>query len=304
MSFAKETKASLISLSENLKHDCCRRAELYGILCTAGIFTRQRIKLVTSCEGLAALTMKRLHDLYQIDGNLYVTEHKSGEADERSSNKITVVQKKDMERLFGGFHYPADAAACGIRPEMFRCTNCRAAFVRGAFLSCGTITDPDKGYHLELTLTDETLAEGLALILTGLELEPKRMVRKSEQVLYYKDSQSIETFLATVGANNAMFTLMNKKIERELRSQINRMANGELANLGKTVSAATDQLSAIRALIDSGEIDRMPDELKQTAMLRLENESATLSQLAALHDPPITKSGVNHRLKKIIDWKS
>ena len=302
MSFAQETKASLAALSDAMKHDCCRRAALYGIMYAAGIFTRQRCKLVTSSEELASLAVKWLHDQYGIDGNLYVTEKKSGDADERRSCKITIPQKKELERLFGGFHYSPEEPEHLIKAEMLRCQNCTGAFVRGAFLSAGTLTDPEKSYHLEMSFTTEAAADGLASLLAELSLEPKRMTRKTEHVLYYKDSESIENFLAFVGATNAAFTIMNKKIERGLRSDANRIANGELANIGKTVAAAGDQIAAIRALIDSGEIERLPDELRQTAYLRLENDDATLLQLAAMHEPPITKSGVNHRLKKIVSW--
>ena len=304
MSFAQETKASLAALSDAMKHDCCRRAALYGIMYAAGIFTRQKCKLVTSSEELASLAVKWLHDQYGIDGNLYVTDKKSGDADERRSCKITIPQKKELERLLGGFHYAPEDPEHLIKNEMFRCPNCTGAFVRGAFLSAGTLTDPEKSYHLEMSFTTEAAADGLAALLAELSLEPKRMTRKTEHVLYYKDSESIENFLAFVGATNAAFTIMNKKIERELRSDANRLANGELANIGKTVAAASDQIAAIHALIASGEIERMPDELRQTAYIRLENDDATLSALAALHDPPITKSGVNHRLKKIMSWKT
>ncbi len=304
MSFAQETKNNLVNLSDAMKHDCCRRAELYGILFSSGVLTRQKFKLVTTSESLAKMTIKWLREQHQIEGNLYVTEKKTGDADERSSSKITVVQKKALDRLFHSLRYTEDEPLYEIKREMFRCQNCMSAFVRGIFLVSGTLTDPDKSYHLEMSFTTEAVADKLEAALTELELVPKRMVRKTEHVLYYKDSESIENFLAFVGATNAAFTIMNKKIEREIRSSANRLANGEIANIGKTISAAADQITAINELIKNGEIERMPDELKQTAYIRLENSEATLSQLAALHEPPITKSGVNHRLKKIMSWKA
>ena len=174
--------------------------------------------------------------------------------------------------------------------------------MRGVFLSAGTITDPEKGYHLEVSLSDAERADELMRLLKENMLDAKLMQRKSEYVLYYKDSESIENFLAYIGANNAAFTIMNKKIEREIRSGANRLANGEMANITKAVAAAVDQTAAIKELISSGEIEHLPDELKKTAYLRLEHEDASLSQLASLHSPPITKSGVNHRLKKIVEW--
>lgn len=302
MSFSHETKLGLVSLLENSKHECCKKAGLYGIMFAAGVFTRAKVKLVTTTPALAELTVRWLKSLYAIEGNLYVTERKSGEAEERRVSKITLPQKKELERLFYCFHYLPDEPLSDIKTEMFKCQSCQAAFVRGVFLACGTVTNPDKSYHLEMSFSSEQLAENITSLLAEIGLEPKSTPRKNESILYYKDSESIESFLAYIGANTAAFTIMNKKIERELRSSANRIANGELANLGKTVAAAGDQIAAINALKASGEIERMPDELKITALLRLENFDATLSQLAALHDPPITKSGVNHRLKKIMEW--
>ena len=304
MSFSHETKLGLVSLFESTKHECCKKAGLYGILISAGVFSRTKCKLVTTTPELAGLTMEWLGKLFSINGNLYVTDRKSGEEDERRVSKITLPKKKELERLFNCLKYSPDEPETDIKTGLFRCPNCQAAFVRGVFLSAGTVTNPDKSYHLELSLPSERLAENLAALLSECGLEPKSMQRKNENVLYYKDSENIENFLAYIGANTAAFTIMNKKIERELRSGANRIANGELANLGKTVAAAGDQIAAIKSLEASGELERMPDELRATALLRLEHFDATLSELAALHDPPITKSGVNHRLRKITEWES
>ena len=258
---------------------------------------------VHRCE-LATLAVKWLHEFHGIEANMYVTEKKSGEADEKRSCKITVVQKKELEKLFYNLRYDADEPLHNIKTDTLKCQNCQAAFLRGVFLSSGTISDPDKGYHLEMNFTNEAQCQGFADMLSQNGFEPKRMMRKTEYVLYYKDSESIENFLAFIGANNAAFTIMNKKIERELRSDMNRIANGEVANIEKTTKAAGAQINAIRALKACGELERMPDELKVTAELRLEHSEATLSELANLHNPPITKSGVNHRLKKIMEWKA
>lgn len=304
MSFAQQTKANLVSLSEATKQDHCRRAALYGMLYGAGIFSRERLKLVTTSYELATLTVKWLREFHGIDANMYVTEKKSGEADEKRSCKITVVQKKELERLFYNLRYDADELLHNIKSEALKCQNCQAAFVRGVFLSSGTISDPDKGYHLEMNFINEQQCQSFADLLSLHGFTPKRMTRKTEHVLYYKDSESIENFLAFIGANSAAFTIMNKKIERELRSDMNRIANGEFANIEKTTKAAGAQINAIRALKASGELERLPDELKTTAELRLLHSDATLLQLAELHNPPITKSGVNHRLKKIMEWKA
>ena len=300
MSFAAETKSALLSQSEGMKHDCCRKSLLYGILYGAGLFSRERVKLITSSEELAALTVKWLSERYQIEGNLYITEKKSGNEDERRSCKVTIPQKKELDRYFSSLGYQPGEPAAELVTQKFTCPNCRGVFVRGVFLSAGRISDPNKSYHLELSLPLAEAADRMADFLTGEGLSPKRMVRKTEQVLYYKDSEEIENFLAYIGATNAAFAIMNKKIERELRSSANRITNGEMANIGKTVAAAGEQVAAINALKESGELERLPEELKITARLRLEHPDASLASLAELHDPPITRSGVNHRLKKLL----
>lgn len=304
MSFAQQTKASLVAVSESMKQDHCRRAALYGILYGAGVFSKERVKLVTTSLELSELSVKWLRDQHSIEANLYVTDRKSGDEDERRSCKITVVQKKEIERLLYSLRYDVNEPIANIKSEAFKCANCRAAFVRGVFLSAGTLTDPDKGYHLEMNFASLAASDNIASLLAEEGLAPKRMTRKTENVLYYKDSESIENFLALIGANNAAFTIMNKKIERELRSDMNRIANGEVANIEKATKAASAHIAAIKALKAAGELERLPDELKVTANLRLEHSDATLLQLAELHTPPITKSGVNHRLKKIMEWKA
>lgn len=301
MSFAHETKTALAAASETVKHDCCRRSMLYGILYSAGRFSYRGIKLVTSSSPLAELAIKRLSELFSVEANVYITEKKSGDADERKSNKITVVARRDLERIFEGFRYTDDDDESRIIEEMFKCPNCMQYFIRGMFMSSGTVTDPQKSYHLEMSYTSEAFAAGAAYILNLAGLEPKHMTRKNEYVVYYKDSESIENFLAFIGATAAAFTIMNTKIEKELRSDANRLANSELANIGKTVAAAGGQIAAIKALKESGELEKLSDELKITAELRLANPDASLIALASMHEPPITKSGVNHRLKKILE---
>lgn len=301
MSFAQETKAALCVLSDTVKHDCCKRAELYGILYAAGIFTRARCKLVTVSEELARLAVKKLSDLYGIGANLYITEKKSGDDDERRSCKITVVHRPDLEKLFKGFRYDPSSEEDTVSEGVFKCSNCMQAFLRGVFLTAGTVVDPEKGYQLEMSFSSAGKADAIAMMLSGASLEPKRMQRKTESVLYFKDNDSIAGFLAFIGANNAAFYVMNKKIEKEFRSDANRIRNGELANIGKTVTASGGHISAIKMLRDIGMYDSLPDELKITAALRLDNPEATLLQLAQMHEPPITKSGVNHRLKKILE---
>lgn len=186
-----------------------------------------------------------------------------------------------------------------IEIEKFKCEECIKYFLRSVFLTYGTITNPDKSYHLELIVSDDGIADSLQELLTQYSIEPKKTKRKNNYILYYKESELIVDFLNIIGANKSAFHIMNTKIRKELRNNANRLANCDTANIDKTVSAAMIHIDAIKTLITTGEINNLSDELKATAYLRLENPDITLNELAELHEPPISKSGVNHRLKKI-----
>ena len=188
-----------------------------------------------------------------------------------------------------------------IDTETFVCADCVKYFFRGVFLEYGTITNPDKSYHLELVLNNEITADSLAELLTKYNMESKKITRKNTYVLYYKESERIVDFLNMIGANKSAFHIMNTKIRKELRNNANRLANCDTANIDKTVSASIGHIDAINVLIANGGINDLPEELKDTAYLRLDNPDITLSELAAIHDPPISKSGVNYRLKKLTE---
>ncbi len=222
-------------------------------------------------------------------------------------HKKTQNPPENQEKLIGqlkkeGYGEPTPDA---LSEAVEGCANCAASYLRGVFLACGTVSNPDsKSYQLELTVHTPEEAEALGLLLGECGMPPKTTVRGGFPVLYYKDSASIEDFLSYIGAQKAAFELMNVKILKELRNNANRLANCDAANIDKTVSAAQLQIHAVERLEASGQIAALPDELRTTARLRLENPEATLGELASLHTPPITKSGVNHRLKKLLELGS
>lgn len=185
---------------------------------------------------------------------------------------------------------------------LFRCEGCRRCFLRGVFLACGMITDPSKLYQLELTMRGNDSAEDICGLLEECGFTPKRMIRRGLEIIYLKDNEAVSDFLSLIGAQKAYFELINVKIRKEFRNTANRITNCDAANITRTVSAAHSQLEAIKELRQSGHIGSLPSELYETARLRAENEDATLNELAQLHNPPITKSGVNHRLKKIMEF--
>lgn len=186
---------------------------------------------------------------------------------------------------------------------IFQCEECARSFLKGVFLTCGTITYPESSYHMEFLLKDEGRSRFLSEVLETFGEPPKITERRGGYYgLYYKDSESVVDLLGHLGANRATFKMLDIKIYKDLRNNANRRANCEMANIGKTVAASDAQMKAIEAIIECGKADELPDELRQTLDLRAAFPSATLNELAAMHTPPITKSGVNHRLKRLLEF--
>ncbi|MEG1395935.1 MAG: DNA-binding protein WhiA, partial [Oscillospiraceae bacterium] len=169
------------------------------------------------------------------------------------------------------------------------------------FLAGGSVSDPEKGYHLELVTAHLGVSRELPALLREAGFEGKNTARKSNSVTYFKQSETIEDFLTAIGAPISAMEVMNAKVEKHLRNGVNRRVNCDAANLDKAVDAAQEHLAAIRILEHRGLLDTLPEKLKVTAALRMEYPELTLTQLAALCDPPITKSALNHRLQKLME---
>ena len=176
---------------------------------------------------------------------------------------------------------------------------CRRAFLRGIFVSCGSVTDPERGYHLEMVLGNYGFAEKIRGIIGKFGLEAKIIERKSNYVVYMKEGASIVDFLNIIGAHLALMEFENVRILKEMRNTINRKVNCETANIKKTVSAASRQVEDIRYIHDTIGFGSLTDNLAEIARVRLENPEVSLKELGEMLDPPIGKSGVNHRLRKL-----
>ena len=182
----------------------------------------------------------------------------------------------------------------------FRCRECEGHFIRGVFLSCATVGAPKSGYHLEFSVRGEQRADRLCDLLTNGVTAPGRVRRGEKYGLYYKSNVKIADVLYFIGAARASFDLTNVSIERDIRNNENRATNCVTRNISRTVGAASKHIEAIGFLQDAGKLDMLSPELAQTAHLRVEYDSASLSELAMLHEPPITKSGLNGRLSRIL----
>ena len=176
---------------------------------------------------------------------------------------------------------------------------CRRAYIRGAVLAAGSVSDPEKSYHLEIVCQDERQALFLAGLLLSFEIEAKTITRKKFFVLYVKDGTSIVETLNVMGAHVALMDFENTRILKEMRNTVNRKVNCETANIGKTVMAAQRQIDDIRFLMECDSYDELPSSLKEMAELRISYPEATLAELGQMSTPPLGKSGVNHRLRKL-----
>ena len=177
--------------------------------------------------------------------------------------------------------------------------NDAGAFLRGVFVCCGSVTDPTKEYHLELVLPLSERAEPLHRFITEHGMAMKRTLRGKATVLYVKESELIEDFLTYIGAGNHALEIMRVKIEKDFRNRVNRSVNCDSANLDKTVAASEKVRRDIAFIIEKVGFNALKPELRETARLRLDNPESSLSELCAMFDPPISRSGLNHRLKKL-----
>ncbi|MEE0865456.1 MAG: DNA-binding protein WhiA [Clostridia bacterium] len=173
--------------------------------------------------------------------------------------------------------------------------------IRGIFLGSGSINNPENKYHLEITFKQEKNLSEIGDILKKLGINSKSMKIKNKYSIYLKEGEEISKFLALIGANKAVMQFEDIRIQREMRGKVNRLVNCETANLNKTINASIEQIAAIRKLQETGKFNKLNDNLKEIALLRLENPDIALSDLGKLLKEPVGKSGVNYRLKKIID---
>ncbi len=187
-----------------------------------------------------------------------------------------------------------------IPPELVENDCCKRALIKGAFLGGGTVIDPHKNYNLELTTPYLELAKDMLALLEGVGFSFKSFRRKSKEVLYLKNSEAISDFLSYIGAFRAQMELLNIKIEKEIRNEFNRAANSETANLEKTIHASVEQVRVIEEIERRIGLENLPDDLCEIAKLRLAHKEASLSELGRMMNPPLSKSGINHRLKKLM----
>lgn len=283
MSFCEEQKKEITEA--NYKSLCCRKALLSGVLAAKGTVTSDGcVTLRVSGEGTRAFISALVEEAYSKTpdisspiggGRAKLMSFKS------SSAAKFVAEIQNTDKLM---YTP-------------RCGACRSAFLRGAFLAAGSVSEPQKQYSLELSVGERM--ERFFDFFQDLGIDLKPLERKGVKTLYTKNSTAIEDFFGLAAMNGTAFALMNSKIKSELRNDANRVANCEMNNIDKAVNTAMRQVAIISALEEAGLLGALPDELALTARLRLEYNSLSLSQLAGKFTPSISKPGLSHRLNKI-----
>ena len=295
MSFSSDVRTNVSTV--NIKRPCCRASILYGLLFTLNEFKGAPLNFTTDNEAVASLFTSMMRSVFGTKVTFTVGERLSRRKEAQKIYKLDYPGLDIMNAINERF-----SSEKIIKDELFVCEGCSGAFLRGLFLSCGTVTDPKSGYHLEFSVSNDKKCFSLMEYFSQLSFPARRTVRRGVSSLYMKESESIEDFMTYIGAAQASLSIMNAKIMRDIRNNVNRRMNCDAANIYKTTGAATGQIHAIKHLMETGRIDFLPDNLKITAKLRLENPQASLEELAQLHEGNISKSGVSHRLAKIVDF--
>ena len=292
MSFSSNVKAELCRLPLTRRPEAA--AEAYGVLLYCNTFSPDLIRVLTESANFS----ERLPKLFRKAFGFGFDEQT--EPDAGGKRQLTISDEQKLLRIFQTYGLsPAETVTLHLNFGVLEEDAERLAFFRGAFLAGGSVTDPAKRYHLELTSSHYKASREAAALLQEVGFSPKLTERSGNSILYFKQSDYIEDFLTAVGAGVCAMEVMEAKVEKDLRNGVNRRVNCETANLTKAVDASFAQMAAIRRLKDAGVLERLSPKLRDTALMRLENPEATLSELAELMQPPVSKSAVNHRLRKL-----
>ncbi len=292
MSFSSDTKTEICKVIDK---PCCAAAEVYGILSYCNTFSMKLIKIVTESQAFAARLPRLFKRALGVDFDTAPPEN-------AQEGKLTfaISDTGKIRRIFAAYGYEGEKVlAHHINLSVLEDECCRVSFIRGAFLAGGSVTDPCKRYHLELVTDHYNVSHETYSLLLDMGFSPKDTSRNGNYIIYLKQSEAIEDFLTTIGAPVAAMEVMSAKVEKDFRNSVNRRVNCETANVGKTAYASVDQIRAIEKLEKSGRMNSLPDKLKYTAELRKANPEVSLNELAALHSPPVGKSCLNHRLRKL-----
>lgn len=276
---------------------CCALAESFGILLFCNSFGADGIRIITESREFADILPKLFRKAFSLDFDFCPDLNAPGKL------IFQITQPEKLEKIMEVYGFDRkDTLALHVNMPVVEGDCCKTAFLRGAFLTGGSVTDPEKGYHMELTTTHASVSrETYTLIQEAVGFAPKSARRGGGHVLYLKQSDMISDFLTYLGAPVAAMGIMEARLEKELNNKVNRRCNCDEANTSKVVEAAQEQLAVIRILKERGKLAQLPQKLQQAAKAREDNPYASLTELAAMMEPPITKPAMNHRLKKLVE---
>jgi cell division protein WhiA len=306
VSFTGEVKDELSRIE--LKRQCCLKAELAALVRIEGTLhitgkERYRLEIATETAPVARKTIKLLHGLYDLKTELTVRRsvlHKT------NNYLITVVSQACLPQALAELGILGEGLALtyGIAPRLVKRDCCAISYLRGAFLGGGFVADPHGDFHFELTAETAEMAEDLRTLMGRFGIHAKVTQRRGLHAVYLKGAEPIVTFLALVGAHRALLRTEDVRIVKSMRNDVNRLVNAETANIQKSAEAAMVQLEAIRMLQATRGLESLPPALQELAALRLEHPEVSLRELGELADPPLSKSAVYHRIRRIEELAS
>lgn len=290
-SFASHAREEIAGRS--IQKDCCVRAAAYGIACFAKYFDARGLVLQT--EQLQTVhAAQQLFARCGIRGEIREKQRPNGAFYE--FNISDPEQTARMHELFGT---TGSETSLQIDPHMIRCQTCVSAYIGAAFLCSGTVIDPQKEYNLEFLTSRTNLARDFEALLAEHEFAPHRTRRNGVNLIYVKTSANVERLLSFMGAFDAAEQIRAQKAFKQVRNQTNRQTNCDTANLGKTARANAQTLKAIRFLEEHDAVSTLPDALKEAAAKRMQYPDLSLMALCGCFEPPMSKSGLSHRMKKL-----
>ncbi len=294
MSFSSDVKAELCRTEIGSK--TCAVAECYGILLFSNTFSGSEIKIITGAECFASRLPKLFHRAFgmafdQLSGN-----------NETGRKSFGITDRGKIGKILEAFGYDTGGMlSLHVNLGILEEDPARESFIRGAFLAGGSVTDPEKRYHLEFVTDHYRVSREITALFVDMGFEPKCVVRGGNYIMYFKQSSVIEDLLTTIGAPVSAMGVMSAKIEKDITNSVNRKVNCDTANVTKTVEASAAQIAAIRNIRERKAFEELPERLRETARLREEYPELALSELARVADPPVTKSCLNHRLRKLVE---
>lgn len=303
MSFASDARGELAR--EACRERCCARSELAAaLLCSGGIsfkgFGRYALSITATDGAVARRYFSILKQFWGVTAEIRTlhTDALNGQVryqlqipQESSIQLLEETQLMDAEALFGIRMAP--------RLELVEGDCCKRAFIRSTFLLCGAVSNPEREYHFEMALPNEELADYVIKIMKYYEMPTKKTCRKAKFVVYLKSAEEISAILSLIGAGAAVLKLEEARIRKDFRNRINRQMNCDSSNIDRVMAASGAQVEDIRYLESEIGLEKLPKNLETIAHVRLENPEASLASLGELMDPPLGKSGVNARLRRI-----